>query len=593
MRELKPLGPYLVKYTGIYAAGVACIIGSNLLNTLAPKFLAQGIDALGGPEPVTAARRAALWLVGVAILGGLLRYGMRQLLNSVSRKVEYDLRNDLFAKLMALPASYYDRTPLGDLIARSTNDLLAARMVAGPALMYAIDTVTRAIILLPVMFAVNPTLAGLALVPLLGLPALEGWLGRRIHQRSLAIQDHFGTLSEFVRQHLNGVRIVRAYNQETTEVATFARLNDEYSEKNLALARVQAALDPLLGLMAGLSAAIVLLVGGRLVITGAVSPGVFVGFFVYLALLVWPLVFLGWAVNLGFRGAAAMSRINEVFRAPLSIADPATAQLLPPTRSARGVRFDQVWFRYPSSPDGRWALEDVTIEVEAGQSLGIVGSTGAGKSALVELLVRLYDPDRGRITIDGIDLRHLSLRELREAVGFVPQETFLFSESLRANVLMGRPDDGRLEQSARIAELDAALGALPNGYDTVLGERGVNLSGGQKQRAALARALAKDPPIVVLDDAMSAVDAQTESTILTQLRGALVGKTCLVVSHRAAAVRLSTEIVVLDHGRIVEQGSYDTLVRNGGRFAALVRTQLLENEIEQLPATTGGGGNPG
>ena len=235
----------------------------------------------------------------------------------------------------------------------------------------------------------------------------------------------------------------------------------------------------------------------------------------------------------------------------------------------------------------------MTVEIQSGQSLGIVGSTGAGKSALVELLVRLYDPDRGRITIDGIDVRHLALRELREAVGFVPQETFLFSDSLRANVLMGRPDDGRLEHSARIAALDSALDALPNGYDTVLGERGVNLSGGQKQRAALARALAKDPSIVVLDDALSAVDAQTESNILTQLRGALVGKTCLIVSHRAAAVRSSTEIIVIDHGRIIEQGTYDTLVRNRGPFAALVRTQLLEREIEQLPATTGGGGNPG
>ena len=593
MRELKALGPYLTKYTGTYALGLACVIGSNLLNTLAPKFLGQGIDALGGPNPVQGARQAALWLVGAAILGGLLRYGMRQLLNSVSRRVEYDLRNDLFTKLMALPAGYYDRTPMGDLIARSTNDLLAARMVAGPALMYVTDTITRAVILLPAMFAVNATLAGLALVPLLGLPAVEGWLGRRIHQRSLAIQDHFGTVSEFVRQHLTGVRIVRAYNQETPEAATFARLNVEYAEKNLALARVQAALDPLLALMGGLSSAIVLWVGGQLVMAGTISTGAFVGFFVYLALLIWPLVFLGWAINLGFRGSAAMSRINEVFRAPVSIADPDRAESLPPGRTARPIRFEQVWFRYPAAPDRDWALQDVTIEIPAGQSLGVVGGTGAGKTALVELLVRLYDPDQGRITIDGIDIRRLSLRELRAAVGFVPQETFLFSESLRANVLLGQPDDGRLERSARIAELDAALSALPKGYDTVLGERGINLSGGQKQRAAIARALAKDPPIVVLDDAMSAVDAQTESKILEQLRGALVGKTCIVVSHRAAAVRSSHEIVVLDHGRIAERGSYEMLLRANGRFADLVRTQLIETELEQRPATVTGAGSPG
>lgn len=586
MRELRPLGPYLRKYTGTYAAGVACVVGSNLLNTLAPKFLARGIDALTGPDPVRLAGQAALWLVGAAVVGGLLRYGMRQLLNSVSRRVEFDLRNDLFAKLMALPAAYFDRTPMGDLIARSTNDLLAARMVAGPALMYVIDTITRAVILLPAMFAVNPTLAGLALVPLLALPALEGWLGRRIHQRSLAIQDHFGTVSEFVRQHLTGIRIVRAYSQETPESAAFARLNREYAEKNYALARVQAALDPSLALMGGLSSAIVLLVGSRLVMAGTISTGTFVSFFVYLALLIWPLVFLGWAINLGFRGAAAMARINEVFRAPRSITDPAAPLRLPPNRGARAVRFDGVWFRYPQAPDRDWALQDVTVDVPAGHSLGVVGGTGAGKTALMELLVRLYDPDQGRITIDGVDIRHLTLREVREAVGFVPQETFLFSDTLRANVLLGLPDDGRLEHAMRVADLEVPPG-------TMLGERGINLSGGQKQRAAIARALAKDPPIVVLDDAMSALDAQTEATILNQLRGALVGKTCLVVSHRAAAVRSSHEIVVLDHGRIAERGTYDALLKRGGRFADLVRTQVLETELEQLPATSTEAESPG
>ncbi len=585
MRELKALGPYLRKYTGTYAAGLACVVGSNLLNTLAPKFLAQGIDALDGPDPVRQARQAALLLVGAAVLGGLLRYGMRQLLNSVSRRVEFDLRNDLFSKLMALPASYYDRTPMGDLIARSTNDLLAARMVAGPALMYVIDTITRAIILLPAMFAVNPTLAGLALVPLLALPALEGGLGRRIHQRSLAIQDHFGVVSEFVRQHLTGVRIVRAYNQETPEAATFARLNREYAEKNFALARVQAALDPSLALMGGLSSAIVLLVGGRLVMAGSISTGTFVSFFVYLALLIWPLVFLGWAINLGFRGSAAMSRINEVFRAPNPIADPPAPRRLPPNRRARAVRFEGVWFRYPGAPDRDWALQDVTVDVPAGQSLGVVGGTGAGKTALMELLVRLYDPDQGRITIDGVDIRQLTLREVRDAVGFVPQETFLFSDTLRANVLLGLPDEGRFERAARVAELEVPA-------DTMLGERGINLSGGQKQRAAIARALAKDPPIVVLDDAMSALDAQTEAAILNQLRGALVGKTCLVVSHRAAAVRLSHEIVVLDHGRIVERGTYDALQKREGRFADLVRAQVIETELEQIPATSTEAENP-
>lgn len=583
MRELQSLVPYLTKYTRTYLVGLFCVVGSNILNTLVPKFVEQGINALSLPHPIPAVNRAAAFLVGASVLGGLLRYGMRQLLNGVSRRVEYDLRNTLFAKLMALPQAYYDRTGTGDLMARATNDLLAARMVAGPALMYLVDTVTRTLILVPAMFAVNPTLAGLALLPLVALPLVEGVLGRLIHSRSLAIQDHFGVLTDFVRQNIAGVRIVRAYNQETPETEAFARLNREYAAKNLHLARAQAALDPTLMALGGLSSVVVLLVGGRLALAGTISVGAFVAFFIYLALLVWPLVFLGWAINLCFRGSAAMSRINAVLREPRSIDDPARPGELPANRPARTIRFEQVWFRYPNATDRDWVLKDVTLEVPAGRSLGVVGATGTGKTALVELLVRLHDPDRGVISIDGIDIRSLSLSTLRQTVGFVPQETFLFSDSLRHNVLLGQDDDGRLERVARVSELATAVGSLPQGYDTILGERGINLSGGQKQRAAIARALAKDPPIVVLDDALSAVDGETEARILDQLRGELVGKTSIVVSHRAAAVRRSDEIVVLDHGTIVERGSYDELLARGGRFSALVATQLLEAELEGQP----------
>ena len=583
MRELKSLLPYLTKYTGTYLVGLLCVIGSNLLNTLAPKFIEQGIDALAGPAPVANVYRAALWLAGAATLGGILRYGMRQLLNSVSREVEFDLRNGFFTKLMSLPVAFFDRNGTGDMMARATNDLLAVRMVAGPALMYLVDTVTRTVILVPAMFAVNATLAGLALLPLLGLPFVEGVLGRLIHSRSLAIQNHFGVLTEFVRQNIAGARIVRAYNQETLEAASFALLNQAYADKNLHLARAQAALDPTLTLLGGLSSAIVLVVGGRLTMAGTITPGAFVSFFVYLALLVWPLVFLGWAINLTFRASAAMARINAIMKEPRSVDDPPSPVELAPTPTSRSIRFDRVWFRYPNSPDRPWVLTDVSFDVPPGRSLGIVGATGAGKSALAELLVRWYDPDRGAVEIDGVDVRRISLRALRETVGFVPQETFLFSDTLERNVLLGRPNDGRLERVAQVAELASAVTSLPASYQTMLGERGINLSGGQKQRAAIARALAKDPPIVVLDDALSAVDSETESRILSQLRGALVEKTSIVVSHRAAAVRLADEIIVLDGGAIVERGSYDELVGMGGRFAALVRTQLLEAELEHLP----------
>ncbi|MFN0180664.1 MAG: ABC transporter ATP-binding protein [Gemmatimonadales bacterium] len=582
MRELSSLIPYLKRYIRVYLVGFGCVVGSNLLTTLAPRFLQQGIDALTTANPMPQVQRAAFWLVAAAVAGGVLRYGMRQLLNGVSRRVEYDLRNDLFHKLLSLPAAYYDKTPTGDLMARATNDLLAVRMIAGPAVMYLLDTVTRAAIMVPAMLAVDRTLAGLALAPLVVLPVLEGILGRRIHTRTLAIQEHFGRLTDFVRQNISAARIVRAYNQETPETDAFARLNEDYAAKNLHLAKAQAALDPLLAFLGALSSMMVLWAGGRLVIAGQVTTGEFVSFFVYLALLVWPLIFLGWVVNLVARGTAALIRINAVFREPNSLPDPAVPAVLPPGRPARSVRFDGVWFRYPEGPDRGYVLQDLTLEVPAGQSLGIVGATGSGKSALADLLVRGYDPSRGAVLIDGIDLRHLPLAEVRRQVGLVPQETFLFSETLKHNVLLGAPDDGRLARVADVSALAAAIGDLPKGFETILGERGINLSGGQRQRAAIARALAQDPPIIVLDDALSAVDSETEARILDALRGALVGKTSIVISHRAAAVRTADEIVVLDRGRVVERGRYEELLGRGGRFADLVRTQLLEAELERM-----------
>lgn len=590
MRELRPLLPYMRRYRGVYTAGIVCVVSSNLLNTLGPRFVEQGIDALTGSNPVPAVRRAALLLLIVSLAGGVLRYLMRHLLNGVSRWVEYDLRNALFAHQLQLSAEFYDRNPTGDLMARSTNDLLNVRMVAGPALMYLVDTSTRALMIMPAMLAASPRLTVLALVPLLGLPPVMVFLGRRIHERSLAIQNQFGELTNFVHENVSGVRIVRAYRQETPETERFARLNQDYVERNLKLARAQGVFDPLLMLLGGMSSVVVLWVGGNQVLNGTVSRGAFVAFFVYLAMLVWPMIALGWAINLVQRGNASMSRLNELFRTRPTIADPPAPQSLAPA-AARSIRFQDVWFEHPNAPERGWLLQQVSFEVPAGRSLAIVGATGAGKTMLVELLVRTYDPTRGRIEIDGVDLRRLSLAELRRTVGFVPQDTFLFSDTLRGNVLLGAPDDGRLERVAETSQLTAALADLPNGYDTMLGERGINLSGGQKQRTAIARALAPDPPIVVLDDALSAVDSATEARILHQLRSALVGKTSIIVSHRAAAVREAQQILVLDGGRIVERGRYEELLAAGGRFAELVRLQLLEEEIDA--ATTSGAGSPG
>jgi len=389
-------------------------------------------------------------------------------------------------------------------------------------------------------------------------------------------------VTNYVHENLSGVRVVRAYRQEQSEIKHFRSLNEEYAHRNVSLAYAAGAFHPLLNLLGGLGAASVLYFGARLVVAGTVSPGAFVAFGVYLATLVWPMIALGWAINLVQRGEASMARINALLSETSTIVSPPRPLLLPPATRGRSLVFEGVWFQYPGARERGYVLEDISFEVGAGRSLAIVGPIGAGKSALVDLIVRTYDPDRGRILLDGVDIRTLSLKELRREVGFVPQETFLFSATLRENILLGAPDDGRLERVSEVSQLVEALPALPQGYDTMLGERGINLSGGQKQRAAIARALARDPTVFVLDDALSAVDTQIEARILHGLRDALVGRTSVIVSHRLTAVRDADWIIVLDRGRIVEAGTHDVLIGRGGRYWELLRRQQVEEELESI-----------
>jgi ATP-binding cassette, subfamily B, multidrug efflux pump len=583
MNELRPLLKYLRPYRREYILGLALVVISNFFTTLGPKFIERGIDALSGAGGFPAVQQAITLLLAVAFVGGVARFGMRQLLNSGSRRVETDLRDHLYRHLQRMAAEFYDRYPTGDVMARTTNDLLAVRMVAGPALMYLVDTTIRALLMAPAMVAIHPRLTVLALLPMLGLPIVMVSLGQRIHLRSQQIQEQFSGLTSHAHENLSGVRVVRAYRQEHAETAGFRRLSDDYLARNLSLARVQGLFFPLLTLLGGLSAVVVLYAGGQLVMNGQVSVGAFVAFGVYLGMLVWPMIALGWAVNLVQRGAASMGRINQLFREQPAITEPSAPAVLPPLASQGGrtVEFRGVTFAYPGARERGSVLEGISFRIAAGRSLAIVGATGSGKSTLVDLLVRTCDPDEGVILLDGVDIRRLPLAELRRAVGFVPQETFLFSETLRDNVLLGAPDDGRLERVSEVAQLTEALPALPQGYDTMLGERGINLSGGQKQRSAIARALAQDPPVFVLDDALSAVDAQTEAKILRALRSALVGRTSLIVSHRLAAVRDADWILVLDGGRIVEQGSHVELIAAGGRYWELLRRQQLEEELEE------------
>jgi ATP-binding cassette, subfamily B, multidrug efflux pump len=586
MKELRSLLPYLERYRWTYLAGMLLVAVSNFFVTIGPRFLERGIDALRNGHDFHEVQTAIAMLLAVALLGGVSRYGMRELLNSGSRRVETDLRDHLFDHLQQMSAEFYDRYPTGDVMARATNDLLAVRMVAGPALMYLVDTIIRALLIAPAMATISPHLTLLALLPMLGLPVAMVVLGQRVHRRTEAIQAQFSTLTSHAHENLSGVRVVRAYRQEQAEIARFRSLSEDYLGRNLSLAKVQGLFFPLLTLLGGLSALTVLYAGGRLVMSGMVTVGQFVAFGIYLGMLVWPMIALGWAVNLVQRGAASMGRINQLFRERPAITGPTDPIALPPAVGGRSVEFRGVSFAYPGARERGLVLQDISFRIEAGKSLAVVGATGSGKSALVDLLVRAYDPDKGAILFDGRDIRQLSLAELRRTVGFVPQETFLFSETLRNNVLLGAPDDGRLDRVAEVSQLAEALPALPSGYDTMLGERGINLSGGQKQRAAIARALAQDPPIFVLDDALSAVDAQTEAKILRALRGALEGRTSIIVSHRLAAVRDADAILVLDDGQIVERGTHSELIAAGGRYWELLRRQQLEEELDEPGAVS-------
>src|SRR3954454_5452646 len=586
MRELRTLLPYLKPYRWAYLLGLTLVVVSNFFATLGPRYIEEGIDALRTGAGFPAVQTAVALLLAVALAGGVARYGMRQLLNSGSRRVETDLRDQLYVHLQRMSAEFYDRYPTGDVMARTTNDLLAVRMVAGPALMYLVDTTIRALLVAPAMLTISPRLTLLALIPLLGLPVAMLSLGRMIHVRSQAIQAQFSELTTHAHENLSGVRVVRAYRQEAAEIEHFRQLSDEYMQRNLGLARVQGAFYPLLTLLGGASGLVVLYAGGRLVMSGSVSTGEFVAFGVYLAMLVWPMIALGWAVKLVQRGAASMGRINQLFGEQPAITSPRSAAVLPPAERARTVEFRDVWFRYPGAKERGWVLQEISFSVQPGASLAVVGPTGSGKSTLVDLLVRAYDPDRGSVLIDGIDIQRLALDDLRRAVGFVPQETFLFGETLRRNILLGAPDDGRLDEVARVAQLTEALPGFREGHEPLIGDRATNLSGGQKQRAAIARALPQDPPIFVLDDALSAVDAQTEARILAGLRSALSGRTSIIVSHRLAAVRDADWILVLDGGRIVEQGVHAELLAAGGRYWELLRRQQMEEELEESVSGT-------
>ena len=584
MNQLKRLLPYYTPHRAELIMGLALVIGSTAVTAIIPWFLRSAIDDLGSGAPAIRIWRTAGNIVAVATFAAFLRYAMREILNGVSRRIEYDLRNDLFSHLIALDTDWFASHRTGDLMARLTNDLNAVRMAAGPAIMYLTNTIAGGVFALAFMLRIDVLLTLLALLPMVALPIITTYLGRMVHRRFDAVQEHFSTLTTHAQENLSGTRIVRAYRQEAAEIDRFAQLNDEYMRRNMSLAKLYGTMHPMFALLAGLAGVVVLGLGGLLTLRGAISVGDFVAFGLYLNLLTWPLIALGWVINLFQRGAASMARLAEILDARSIITEPAAGTIvhLPPTTGGRSLEFRGVGFHFPA-PAGhptRWIFRDVSFVVPAGGTLGVVGPTGSGKTALMDLIPRLHDPQEGDILIDGVPIRDIPLHELRREIGFVPQESLLFSDTIEANLGYGAGERESVEWSAQTAQLHQTIESFPGGYETMLGERGINLSGGQKQRASLARALARRPSIVLLDDALSAVDTHTEAEILRGLREALSSRTAVIASHRASAIRDAGWIIVLDEGRIVEQGRHDDLMAAEARYWALLRRQQLVEAIE-------------
>jgi ATP-binding cassette, subfamily B, multidrug efflux pump len=577
--------PLLHKYKRYIWIGAVATFFANALMLIIPYLVKLAFEAIQSKKPISIIFTLGVWMLALAVVAGVFRFIMRRTIIWASRLVEYDLRNHLFTKWLSLDPSYYDKVRTGDLMAHATNDIEAVRMMIGPGIMHIFNAAVSVVVALGFMIVLSPKLTLFALLPMTLLTVVMNRLGTLVHKRYLVIQAHFANLTSRVQENLAGVRVIKAYRREKSEIDRFDGFSGKYVNLNLGMMRIIGLLQPLISVLAGTVTLLVLYIGGREMVAKNITLGTLVAFFGYMGWLMWPMMALGWVISLYQRGTASLDRINKILNAEPKIISPAAKYHLPSEIKGK-IEFRNLTFAYPSGNGVSTAdvLHDISLVIEPGVRVGIIGPTGSGKTTLVALIPRLYPTQPGQLFIDDVDITHWPLPALRRAVGFVPQETFLFSDTLEANISFSAEQQAqdRVETAARLAALHDDIEYFPQKYSTILGERGITLSGGQKQRAALARAILKSPAILILDDATSSVDTETEDKIFANLQKVLSGRTSIMISHRVSSLQGCDKIIYLDDGRIIEEGNHESLVSRGGAYAALYRRQLMEARLEKM-----------
>lgn len=572
------VGKYLKDYKKYLAVGGISIILNNGLSMLIPLIIKVILDFIDQSAPSSILLEYIGLSVILAVVAGFFSFFTRRTIIWMSRKVEYRLRGELFSHLLKLTPSFYHNNRTGELMARATNDLEAVRMMVGPGIMHISNTIVTLAVALPLMIYLSPKLTLYAVVPILLLPPVISKISNLVYKRSIRIQEEFAELTATAQENFAGVRVVRAYGQENAEIENFQKMSNRYVGVNMDMAKVQAVFMPMVTAIAALLNLVVLYFGGVEVIQKQISLGTLVAFFTYLAMMLWPLIAMGWVISLYQRGVASLERIDRILKTEPEVSNGKKEGY---TEAMKGkIEFRNLDFAY----NGKKVLEGISLVIQPGETVGLVGQTGSGKTTLISLLPRMFPINRGQIFIDDVDINDWNLHELRKQVGVATQEPFLFSDDVRANIAFGADDiiESKVLSASRTAALDKDIENFPRGYSTIIGERGITLSGGQKQRTAIARAILIEPKILILDDATSSVDTQTEDEINNRIKDVLTDRTAIVISHRVSSVKDADKIVYLENGRIVEKGSHDELIETDGRYAELYRKQLLEHELEVL-----------